>query len=219
MRSTLLLAAILVPSVCFATGCAHMSPSKADNRPKPVVQPPPPDLAAPDDLIRKIDLTKHITTGQWIVENDRVIVTSYNGAKLHLPVVLDSSEYDVSVEFTRYQGNQGFGLYLTSAGKSFLLQVSAVDNQWVVMNDVEKSEEEAARLRRPLEPNGTRRRLDVAVRKSGVKMFIDQQEVFDYKTDFSNVLAKDWGFGNASLGLISWFNVIAFHKVVVTPIK
>jgi hypothetical protein len=160
-----------------------------------------------------------MTRGEWFVEQDRIVVNSSNDAKLHLPITLDHSEYDVSVEFTRYQGNQGFGLYLTTRGRSFLVQVSAVDNQWVQVGDVEKSDEEAARIRRPLEPNGRQQRLDVLVRKSGVKVLIDGQPTLDYKTDFSKLLAKDWGFGNASVGLISWYNVVAFHKIVVTPVK
>lgn len=205
--------------VSLIPGCATAPPRKANDLP-PFPSAQPRGYQRDVDIVPQVDLSLQVSNGPWIAEKDRVMVMHHDGARLTLPGTLTSDEYDVSVEFTRYHGNQGFGLYLTTAGRSFLVQVSAVDNQWVVLNDFQgESAKNPTKVRRPLEPNGQRQRLDVKVRRPGVMVFIDEQLVLDYKTDFANTVARDWGFGKASLGLVSWYNVIAFHSIKVNQVE
>jgi hypothetical protein len=173
------------------------------------------------NLLSRADLSKDTFTGHWSVEQNQVVVAPDNWARLCLPWQPTSAEYDVTMEFTRHQGKEGFGLLLTSGGadpKQFLFQLSAVGNQWVSINSV-RGEPSNVQKPLPLGENGERHILRVQMRRTGVEAYLDGSSIFLYGTDYSEIQSRDWGFGKCSLGLISWYNVITFHKVEVKQVS
>ncbi len=175
--------------------------------------------AAVVELVSRTILKEQMYMGQWAKAKDGLVVQRDNGARLCLPHKLASNEYDVTMDFTREAGNQGFGLFLTAGGKSFLFQLSAVDNRWVSLSDFEGDDPaNKSRVAWALPTDGKRHRLQLMVRRTGINAFVDDQPVFDFKTDYSNVIQRDWGFGNCSIGLISWYNVVRFHAIEVKEV-
>jgi probable HAF family extracellular repeat protein len=170
----------------------------------------------PNNLLSRIEITDRSTTGAWALEEGGVTVGPDNWARLCLPWRGIAGDYDIFVEFTRSQGNEGFGLLLTpgpALDKRFLFQLSAVGNQWVQING--PSDALKARVAMPFGPNGTRHSLRVRVLRDAVEAYLDGNEIFRYSTDYSDFQRQDWGFGGCAFGLVSWFNVITFHHIEV----
>ena len=126
-----------------------------------------------------------------------------------------SKEFEILIEFTRHSGNQGFGLHVPVAGKGFLAQLSGVDNQFVALNDFDEKLFKGSHVRFAVPGDGKRHQMRVQVRKATVVVYFDAKPVIVYKTDYSNLTTRDWGFDRESFGLISWYNVITFHRVEV----
>ncbi|HSH95896.1 MAG TPA: RICIN domain-containing protein, partial [Roseimicrobium sp.] len=173
------------------------------------------DRARSSNLLASVDLKKGALSGNWAKDGESVTCQPDNPARLVLPAAPKSDEYDLRIEFTRHSGNQGFGACLTSGNRTFLLQVSAVDNQYVAVTDfkdVAKDDWARRNLKYPM-PTGKRQVMVIHVRKDGVRADLDGKEFYAYATDFSNHVRNEWGFRPRTLGLVSWLNVVTFYSV------
>ena len=173
------------------------------------------------NLLASVDLSADLHTGRWSARGPEIEVGPDNWARLCLPWHPHSDEYDVTLDFTRRSGNQGFGLLLTGGGvqaKKFLFQLSAVDNQWVSLNRLVQ-EPHKLDIARPFGPNGVRHQLRLEITRSGIEAFLNETSVLRYATGYRDIESRDWGFGtDCALGLISWYNVIEFHRLEATEL-
>jgi hypothetical protein len=210
--------AVLVPStVAIALGvsvggCASRAPSAELGNRLGISSA----TASVRNLVSDVDLTQHLRTGDWTTENDEVVVLPSNWARLCLNEQSIPDYYSVRMEFTRLEGKEGFGLLLAqpgAIGNGFLFQLSAEGNRWAAINDVKN----VRHIHVPLTLQSDRQRhaLEVKVQRSGVEAFLDGEPVLRHPTDYSDIQFQSWGFGACSLGLISWYNKIVFHRVEV----
>ena len=176
-------------------------------------------MARTVDVLAKVDLAKHVASGRWSQDKGSVTVQPDNNARLILPIAPKSVEYDLLFEFTRHSGNQGFGLHLCVGDRTFLLQMSAVDNQFLGLNDFKDPPQQPSTIRWSVPGDGKKHAMLVRIRKKGIQIDFDGKSLFSYATDYTNVITKDWGFGGNTLGLISWYNVVTFHKIEMKEIR
>ncbi len=170
------------------------------------------------NLFSRIRSTNGSTTGYWKLDDGTVTVGPDNWARLCLPWRAGSGEYEVLLEFTREQGREGFGLFLTPGSapdRRFLFQLSAVGNQWAQINNVEGLSPQIRRAL-PLGPNGVRHSLRLRVLRSSFEAYLDGQSIFQTAIDYRDLQQQNWGYGGGcNFGLVSWYNVITFHSLVV----
>ena len=182
-------------------GEAGSGPSLADSR-KPI------------NLITGASGQRDSITGRWSIENGEIVCPTDSWARFKFNHKLQTDEFDVIIEFTRHQGNQGFGIVVKPDGKAIHFGLSALDNQFVSVGDfkgVDPKNMKDARM--GIGPNGKRQQARFQIRKNQLITWLDGKMVLRYKTDLSDLGPQDWGFNDASIGLVSWYNSITFHRV------
>ncbi len=171
------------------------------------------------DLLAKIDVAKHKISGNWTKGSNGLRVAIANDCKIAIPHDITETDYDLELEFTRAQGNEGFGLYLPANGKHILWQISASGNKYLGFNNfIGNDPKNPSGIENPIN-NGSRYKVNIQVRRTYLKVSLDGRPVMVYRTNFSNVKPNNWGFGDASMGIISWWNDVTIHSLKVTTTK
>jgi len=98
--------------------------------------------------------------------------------------------------------------------------MGSLGNQYISVGDFKGEQPKNMRLVRvAIGPNGKRQVAKFQIRKGSLTTWLNGKQVLHYKTDWSELGPQDWGFKDASIGLLSWYNSITFHRVELQVIN
>jgi len=174
----------------------------------------------PINLILGASGDRDSITGRWSVENGQIIAPANNWARFGFNYKLEANEFDITIEFTRHNGNEGFGIFVKPDGKPVHFGMGSLGNQYISVGDFKGEQPKNMRLVRvAIGPNGKRQVAKFQIRKGSLTTWLNGKQVLHYKTDWSELGPQDWGFKDASIGLLSWYNSITFHRVELQVIN
>ncbi len=162
--------------------------------------------------------------GEWSLVGDSLQVVAGQRARCALPVEVNGS-YDVSVQFTRTQGDDGIGLILPVGPRQCILNLSGWQGEvhGLALIDGKLARDNVTTRRPGTLENGRKYRVTVSVRIDGNSASIDA--VLDGKplTKWSGKLASlslnaIWKLPVENrIGLAAFNNRVTFHRALLRP--
>ena len=188
----------------------------------PAVASIKPSMAAPArktgaiNLIPLFDLRSPVA-GNWTIQNGALVCDQTRNARIQSSY-RPPAEYDFLIEFTRLKTSASFVQLISHGDTAFEWTVSAETR----FSNVNGHARNGTQKKAPesLADLASRHTSLVQVRNSGVKVLIDGKEVIDYTAGYETLSRNGaWKMqDDRFLGLGSWGDPIAFHRVEVTEV-
>jgi serine/threonine protein kinase len=190
-------------------------------REKPAPAPPPPVDKWKDavNVLSLVDLSRDLVSGKWARESDALVSLGGTPARVQVPYH-PPEEYDVRIVFSRHSNNFVVNLILSRGTAPFTLVM-----QRDGMFGFEKVRGE------DFHRNATMARFDTAlvlnrnysvvveVRKSGLKVFCDEQPLSQLESYDDLSMNRDWKLPDpAALGLGTWDGGAAIRKLEIREV-
>lgn len=167
----------------------------------------------PINLLAEANGARDSVTGRWSVENGEVTCPTDSWARFKFPHKLEADEFDVTIEFTRHKGDEGFGIVVVPNGKHVHFGMGSINNTFISVGEFKADDPQNPKhVRVPIGPNGKKQQAKFQFRKNSLTTWLNGKMVLHYKTDFSEIGDQKWGFSDGQIGLVSWYNSITFHK-------
>lgn len=186
----------------------------------PPAQPEPPILGGPEiNLLTLVDPARDAVQGTWTLEDGKLVSDGRNAARLEIPYVAPE-EYTFTVEFVRRSGNDAVTQILPHGGKGFVWLMGARDNSVFGISEIDGKPADGnpttLRKGRCLE-NGRVYTSTVEVRKDRVTVWLNNQKLVDWKTDYTDLgMSDDWRLRHDTLpGLGTRGSVTEFRRVTL----
>lgn len=178
------------------------------------------------DLMSLIDVQKDAVAGTWKLEGGRLVSDKTKAARIEIPYKLPE-EYDFRVSFTTPAEGEprAVGQILSKSGKSFGWYLGADNNtiygfQMIQGRFVTDNPTTVKAPSKCLE-NGKVYNSVVEVRNSGVKAYVNNRLIVEYKTSYNDVAPhQECKLRNDELlGLLSWDSTVSFSRIEIVEIK
>ena len=177
------------------------------------------------DLLKLVEVRRDVQVGSWTVADQRLISDATPFAKLQLPYQ-PPEEYDFRIVFARGAGNGDVNQLLSHNGKPFVWKMGANQNSIFAFDKIGDqpfhNNPSTTRAVRCL-ITGRKYTAVVKVRNTGVKAYLDDQLISQYKTDYSDMSAAaedGWALSDPkSLGVGSWSSPTIFFNIDVLEIS
>ncbi|MCX7011771.1 MAG: hypothetical protein NTW86_04265 [Candidatus Sumerlaeota bacterium] len=185
--------------------------------------PNPSPKAAPKvrlNLLAMVVPSKHVVSGAW--KADARGFTSDSGAcsRVMLPYQVPE-EYDYRVDLTRNSGQSTVCLILTKDGRDFVLEITGPSGMTgFAYIDGKHIDTNPTGVKFPL-VNGRRYSFLVQVRNTGLKAFVDGQQIIAWKTDYKNLTPHSgWALPDKGcVGFGSHINPTTFHAAEIVEVS
>jgi hypothetical protein len=178
------------------------------------------------DLLSLINPDKNELLGTWAFQNKQLFndpSTNPKGFTLIEVPYSPKSDYDVTVVFSRLDGDTCFALYCANDGKQFPFCVGTHQCGFEPDGKVFSSNQTSHTFTEPLH-NGQRYEVVVKVRKRSIEAFIDGHSVSRWDTDYSDMgrrkSEKVWVLGgDNTLGFGIARSKVAIYSAKITEAK
>jgi len=177
------------------------------------------------DLLKLVSVRTDVQVGSWTIADGRLISDATPFAKVQLPYQ-PPEEYDFRIVFARGAGNGDVNQLLSHNGKPFVWKMGANQNSIFAFDKIGDqpfhNNPSTSRAVRCL-VTGRKYTAVVKVRNNGVKAYLDDQLISQYKTDYSDMSAPTedgWALSDPkSLGVGSWNSPTIFFNIDVLEIS
>jgi len=176
------------------------------------------------NLLPLVDPQKDAVDGIWTSQNGELAVGNTPLARLEIPYE-PPEEYDFRITFTRLAGQEGVTQILTKSGNSFAWVVGFEKNSIAAFGMINGrsggSRENPTRNRRKAWIENKRSyTMLIAVRNNGLKAFLNDELIAEWKTDYSDMSIKgDWRLRNPKrLGVATGSGETLFHRIEVREV-
>jgi hypothetical protein len=185
-----------------------------------------PDAGWPNaiNLLPLIDPQKDAVTGTWVWQNGALAVGNTPFERLELPYE-PPEEYDFRIVFTRLDGVEGITQVLTKSGNPFAWCVGFKNNNiaaFGTINGVTGGEPgNPSRVQRAAWiENGRPYTMVVTVRNDGLKAFLNDELIAQWKTDYRDMgMFDNWRLRDPKrLGVASSRSRALFHRIEVREV-
>jgi hypothetical protein len=182
--------------------------------------------ARPDQLKVSLNLlamvipSKHVVSGAWKADARGITSDSGYCSRVMLPYQVPE-EYDYRVDLTRNSGISTLCLILTKDGRDFVLETGWPSGQTgFAYIDGKHIDTNPTGVKFPL-VNGRRYSFLVQVRNTGLKAFVDGQQIIAWKTDYKNLTPHSgWALpAKGCLGFGSYISPTTFHAAEIVEVS
>jgi hypothetical protein len=175
------------------------------------------------NLLALIDPARDVNGGNWITQGAELLVDSSPYARIRVPY-RPPLEYDLYVTFRRSGGDNGIRVIGVGSGRQFITGIGGQKNSLAYLELVngETGEKNGTGVRRnEWLVNGRTQSARVRVRKNGVEVEFQGEEIIKRKTEFTNMgLPDDWALGDATvLGLGAHRSPIMFSRFEIVEVS
>ncbi len=162
-------------------------------------------------------------SGEWRLENGRLVCGSKAFTRLRLPVEAPE-EYDLRVVCMRQEGIGDVNLLLTGRGRPFLWAMGADGNTIFGFGAIKGAWANQNLTTRKVSScltNGQVYTVVVQVRKEGLWAYVDGRLISGWRTDYTDLGSDgDWGLPDATkLGLGTYESPTEFRRVDLLEVK
>jgi hypothetical protein len=176
------------------------------------------------NLLPLIDPQKDAVTGTWAFQNGALASGDTFCARLEIPYE-PSDEYDFLTVFTRLDGAEGITQVLTKSGNPFAWCVGFKENSFAAFGMINGllggAPSNPTRIRRDAWIENNRPyRMVVTVRNDGLKAFLNDDLIAQWKTDYSDMgISNEWRLRDPKrLGVASYRGRVLFHSIEVREV-
>ncbi|MFA7006429.1 MAG: hypothetical protein WC429_20475 [Verrucomicrobiia bacterium] len=176
------------------------------------------------NLLPVIDPQKDAVAGTWTFQNGELAVGNTPFARLEIPYE-PPEEYDFRITFTRLAGQEGVTQILTKSGSPFAWCVGFDSNTigafGMINGRMGGSPDNPTRVRRDAWIENKRLyTMVVAVRNDGLKAFLNDELITQWKTDYSDMgIYSNWQLRNPKrLGVAASRSETLFHRIEVREV-
>jgi WD40 repeat protein/serine/threonine protein kinase len=176
------------------------------------------------NLLPMIDPVRNAIVGSWdLTPEGKLTVDRVPFARVEIPFQLPQ-EYDFQMLFERRTGSGGVSAILSKGGRQFRCEIGGDGNSrsCFEVQAAGKAVEIAAEKREPVViPNGVKTVATIQVRSDGVKAFLGDKMILEWKTDFRDLgLDPQWKLRNQlRLGIGSNESEVIFHQLALLEVS
>ncbi|HVE42499.1 MAG TPA: hypothetical protein VNM14_21650 [Planctomycetota bacterium] len=177
------------------------------------------------DLLKSID-TKESKTGDWKIANGVMLAdgSKLGGACAHLETsYVPPEEYDLTMTVEQVQGKNHFTTGLVGGGKQFCVSFNYEGSGWNGIHSIDGKTPPDSKfsVKENLFPKpGTKRLVQIMVRKFGVAVRVDGKDYMAFKGDWSRVASPGGEYvadkKTSLFFLVKCTNFYKVHGAVVT---
>lgn len=172
------------------------------------------------NLLSMVSLPQDVVSGQWVRGAGTLNSDVGQIAKIQIPFE-PPPEYDSRMVFTCVAGSGQASQLLSHGGKSFGFVVGAMNGSMVGIDSIDgKGVSENPTCLRVKTELGRKYTTIVQVRNDGIRAFLDNKLVAEWKTDYQDMsLKKHWALrDDRHLGFGSFGTSVIFHSLEILPV-